>query len=79
MIPLFQTIGDLRRTITGNSSTISSLENQLTEAQNESQANVKRAEQSVAENNTLKESLSKQQQVIYLYLRERFGVNTLRK
>ena len=49
-----QTIAELRRTVTANSSQISSLESQLTEAQSEGQASVKRAEQAVAECSNLR-------------------------
>merc|ERR1719483_887871 len=66
---LEQTIAELRRTVTDNSSKFTSLEAQLTEAQAEGQASVKRAEQAsaridqtVAEGIAVREQMGKQQQ-----------------
>ncbi|KAK6990642.1 nucleoprotein TPR [Biomphalaria glabrata] len=59
---LEQTIAELRRTLVANSSQISSLEAQLTESQKESQAARKMAEQSQAEVNSLKETVSLKEQ-----------------
>ena len=53
----------MRRSITTSSTKISTLEAQLTEAQNEAQAATKKAEQMVAENTTLKEERDKKEEV----------------
>ncbi|KAH9490602.1 hypothetical protein Btru_033804, partial [Bulinus truncatus] len=71
MVTLEQTVTELRHTIMSNSSIITSLEAQLRESQRESQAARKMAEQSIAENSSLKETLSSKEQEIAQIQEER--------
>lgn len=58
-----QTIAELRHTVTEQTASLSLLESQLSQAQNEAQAAIKRVEQTQIENSGLKENFRGKEQV----------------